>query len=122
MIEDGAASNYDQNMSDFCDFQSFWPFYISQHANRVCRLLHIYGTLAGLVVAVYAVLTGQWGKLALAPVIGYGFAWVGHFVFEKNRPATFRYPRFSFIGDFKLLKLYLTGELNDELDRLGIRS
>jgi hypothetical protein len=122
MIEDGLASNYDLSMSDFCDFQSFWPFYMSQHTNRVCRLLHIYGTLAGLVVAVYFVSTGQWGKLALTPVIGYGFAWVGHFVFEKNRPATFRYPRFSFIGDFKLLKLYLTGGLNDELDRLGIRS
>jgi hypothetical protein len=104
----------------FPDFESFWPFYLSQHANRTCRLLHVCGTLAGLALSGYAIHSREARWAALAPVVGYGFAWIGHFVFEKNRPATFRYPRFSFIGDFKMLFLFFTGRLDAELRRLNL--
>jgi len=82
-------------------FRDFYPFYMTEHANPVSRRLHVIGT--GLVIAalVAGATLNAW-FFAAAPVIGYGFAWVGHYVFEKNRPATFQYPLFSLMGDFRL--------------------
>ena len=85
----------------FSSFEEFYPFYLGEHSNRTCRRLHFVGS--GLVLGVLvAVVMGRLGPLWLLsiPVIGYGFAWVGHFVFEKNRPATFTYPLWSLIGDW----------------------
>lgn len=89
------------NTERFQSFDAFYPFYISEHANRTSRRLHVVGT--GLVITALALglLVNAWWLLA-APVIGYGFAWVGHFFFEKNRPATFKYPLWSLMGDFRL--------------------
>jgi hypothetical protein len=95
----------------FESFAAFYPFYLSEHSNRTCRRLHFVGTaLVLLVVAAALVARNAW-LLLLAPVVGYGFAWVGHFVFEKNRPATFAHPFYSLAGDFVLFRDMLTGRI-----------
>ena len=76
----------------FRSFSEFYPFYLSQHSNRTCRRLHVTGSLLVLALAALAVLLKNGWLLLLLPVAGYGFAWVGHFFFEKNRPATFTHP------------------------------
>ncbi len=86
----------------FTSYRAFYPFYIREHSNRTCRRIHVVGTtLVVVALAAFALTLNPWWLLA-APVAGYGFAWVGHFVFEKNRPATFRYPLWSLRGDFQL--------------------
>lgn len=84
-------------------FEAFWPFYLGQHALPLCRHLHFVGTNIGLACVVTAIVTQQWWLLLGMPLSGYGFAWVGHFIFEKNRPATFTYPLWSLMGDFRML-------------------
>ena len=92
-------------------FEEFYPFYLSEHSNRTCRRLNFIGSALVLATLGYSVFTTTWLALAALPVIGYGFAWVGHFFFEKNRPATFTYPLYSFIGDWVMFKNILTGKL-----------
>jgi hypothetical protein len=92
-------------------FSQFYPYYIHEHSNRTCRRIHVVGT--GLVVGILAVavvtLNPWW--LLLVPVVGYGFAWVGHFFFEKNRPATFKHPFYSFVGDWVMYFDILRGRI-----------
>lgn len=97
---------------EYTTFKSFYPFYLRQHSNPISRTLHYVGTslVIGLLVAV--LLKGQWQGLLLLPVLGYLFAWVGHFFFEKNKPATFTYPLFSLRADFLMLFEALTGRLD----------
>lgn len=95
----------------YTSFREFYPYYLQEHANRTCRRLHFAGTSLVIAMAVAATLTGKWGLLWLLPLAGYGFAWLGHFVFEKNRPATFRYPFYSLWGDFVMYKDILTGRI-----------
>ena len=92
-------------------FAEFYPFYLSQHANITCRRLHFVGSLLVLAVVAYAVLSGSFLWLLAVPVVGYGFAWVGHFFFEKNRPATFTYPLYSLRGDWVMFYQMLSGKL-----------
>lgn len=83
-------------------FAAFYPYYILEHSNRSCRRIHVIGTGLVLVILVVAILSrNPWWLLAM-PLVGYGFAWIGHFFFEKNRPATFTYPLWSLMGDFRL--------------------
>lgn len=98
-------------MSRFNSFQEFYPFYLSQHADLVCRRLHVLGSLLVLAALAAVVVSGQWRYLLLVPFLGYGFAWVGHFVFEKNKPATFTHPIYSFMGDWVMLYQVLTGKV-----------
>ncbi len=95
----------------FNSFAEFYPYYLEEHRNPTCRRLHYAGSLLVLVVLGYALLSGQWLWLLALPVIGYGFAWVGHFAFERNRPATFQYPLYSLMGDWVMFKDMLTGRL-----------
>lgn len=81
-------------------FKEFYPFYLSEHSNKVCRLMHFIGTTLVLSILIYALITQQYKLLWFLPVAGYGFAWIGHFIFEKNRPASFKQPLYSFIGDW----------------------
>jgi len=81
-------------------FKEFYPFYLSEHSNKVCRLMHFIGTTLVLAILIYGVATEQYKLLWFLPVAVYGFAWIGHFVFEKNRPASFKQPFYSFIGDW----------------------
>ena len=98
-------------MSEYASFREFYAFYLSEHANRNCRRMHFIGTSLVLLTLVAVVATGQWRWLWLAPVFGYGFAWLGHFLFEKNRPATFRHPLYSLAGDFVMYADILRGRV-----------
>ncbi|MGH8496247.1 MAG: Mpo1-like protein [Gammaproteobacteria bacterium] len=95
----------------FGSFREFYPFYLAEHANRTNRRLHFTGTLLLLVTALVAALLERPALLWLLPVIGYGFAWLGHYAFEKNRPATFRHPFYSLAGDFVMFRDMLTGRI-----------
>lgn len=95
----------------FNRFAEFYPFYLDEHRNRTCRRLHFVGTTLALSILVYSAINAwAWGIL-VALVCGYAFAWVGHFFFEKNRPATFKHPFYSFIGDWVMWKDMLTGRI-----------
>lgn len=92
-------------------FKDFYPFYLSQHTNKTCRLLHVIGSSIIVLLFIYTIATRRYSLLLLVPIIGYGFAWVGHFVFEKNIPATFTYPVYSFMGDWVMWWQVLTGKI-----------
>jgi hypothetical protein len=92
-------------------FRDFYPDYLAEHRNPVSRRLHFTGTALVLASFAYAAITGRWVWLLAAPVFGYGFAWLGHFVFERNRPATFRHPWYSLAGDFVMFRDMLTGRV-----------
>lgn len=96
---------------EFNNFAEFYPFYLSEHSDVTCRRLHFIGSSLVLLLLAYILLTGSWGLILALPIVGYGFAWVGHFVFEKNRPATFKYPLYSFMGDWVMFKDILTGKI-----------
>lgn len=89
----------------------FYPFYLEEHSNRTCRRLHVVGTTGVILIALTAVSTQQWNLLWLMPLFGYFFAWVGHFFFEHNKPATFQYPFYSLVSDFIMYKDILTGKI-----------
>ena len=92
-------------------FREFYPFYLSEHANPTCRRLHFVGTTLVIAFLATAFLTRNAWWLLGALIAGYGFAWIGHFFFEHNRPATFTYPVYSFIGDWVMFKDLLTGKI-----------
>ena len=96
---------------EFASFDDFYPYYLREHSSRASRRLHVIGTSLAVAVAVVAVVTQEWVLLWGVPLAGYGFAWTGHFFFEKNSPATFRHPLYSLRGDFKMLRDVLTGRL-----------
>lgn len=95
----------------FRTFQEFYPFYLREHSNRTSRRLHFTGSCVALTLLAIALWSGQWWLLALALVQGYAFAWVGHFFFEHNQPATFRYPLKSLMGDWCMWWQMLTGRI-----------
>lgn len=82
--------------------REFYPYYLSEHQNYTCRILHFIGTALLFVIVALAVILSDYRILISIPFVGYGFAWVGHFFFEKNKPATFQYPLFSLASDFLL--------------------
>ena len=95
--------------SRFASFREFYPYYLQQHANRTTRRLHVAGTLLALAVATAAVASTRWEWLLAVPLAGYLPAWLGHWLFERNSPATFRHPLYSLRGDFTLLLDVLSG-------------
>ena len=98
-------------MARFSSFAEFYPFYLGEHRNNVCRRLHFIGSCIVLLLLLIALLTRDAWWLLLLPVVGYGFAWIGHFFFEKNRPATFQYPWYSLIGDWRMFVDVLRGKV-----------
>jgi len=90
--------------------KEFYPFYLSEHLNPTCRKLHFIGTALLFIILVASIFTGNYSWLISIPFVGYGFAWIGHFFFEKNKPATFQYPFYSLISDFKLFFDLLLGK------------
>ena len=95
----------------FTRFADFYPFYLGEHSNRTCRRLHFLGSTLSLVCLAMLVATGRPQYLLYGLLCGYGLAWVGHFVFEKNKPATFRYPLYSLRGDFTMAWDVLRGRI-----------
>ncbi|WP_137168233.1 Mpo1-like protein [Salinimonas lutimaris] len=98
--------------SRFTSFAAFYPYYLSEHAQATCRQLHFAGSSLVLLILAMALLSQQSVWLFTVPLVGYGFAWVGHFFFEKNRPATFRYPLYSLMGDWVMFKDILCGRVS----------
>lgn len=94
------------------NFRAFYSFYLSEHSNRTCRRLHFFGSLLVLAILAVVLLTQVWWALLLLPLVGYGFAWIGHFFFEKNRPATFKYPFYSLMGDWVMFADVLRGRVH----------
>ena len=98
-------------MERFASFAEFYPFYLSQHRDRICRRLHVVGSALVLLIAATALVRHDLRGVPLALLVGYGFAWVGHHFFEHNRPATFRFPFYSFAGDWVMFRDVLTGRI-----------
>ncbi|MEM8792910.1 MAG: DUF962 domain-containing protein [Pseudomonadota bacterium] len=96
----------------FTSFSEFYPYYLSEHSNPTSRKLHYLGTSIAIGLMIYALLSASWLLLIAVPVAGYLFAWIGHFFFEKNRPATFTYPLWSLMGDFRMFFEAITGRLS----------
>jgi hypothetical protein len=99
------------NESRYESFDDFYPYYLSEHENPICRRLHFVGTGLVILILAFALYYRVWLALAAVPFVGYGFAWVGHFFFEHNRPATFKHPFYSLIGDFVMFKDMLIGRI-----------
>lgn len=97
--------------SAFGSFREFYPYYLSEHADLTCRRLHYLGSTLALACVAMLVASGSAWWLLVALLCGYGCAWVGHFVFEKNRPATFKYPFYSFAGDWVMFTDMLRGKI-----------
>jgi len=97
--------------SRYASFREFYPYYLGEHSDRSCRRLHFVGTSLGLAQLVAALLLRE-PRLALSALVtAYGFAWVGHYVFEKNRPATFQYPLYSLVGDLAMVRDIVAGRI-----------
>ncbi len=92
-------------------FAEFYPYYLSEHRNQTCRRLHFVGTGLALLLLLLAFVTSTWSLLLAVPLVGYGFAWVGHAVFERNRPATFRHPVYGLMGDLAMFGDILRGRI-----------
>jgi hypothetical protein len=104
------------------NYKDFWPYYLREHTLPANRALHYIGSTLVLLVLVLGITYEQFFWLWLMPIVGYGFAWFGHFKLEHNKPATFKYPLWSFISDFRMYFLWLSGSLDKELDAAGITS
>ena len=97
--------------AQFKTFSDFYAFYLTEHSNQTARRLHFVGTSLAFACVLFAAFKMLWWYLPAALVFGYGFAWVGHFVFEKNRPATFSHPFYSLMGDWRMWWEMLSGKL-----------
>jgi hypothetical protein len=98
-------------MQRYASFAEFYPFYLNEHKNRTTRRLHFLGSALALFCLLELLFTGDLWWLVAGLACGYGFAWFSHLVFEKNRPASFRQPLYSFMGDWKMFWQILTGKI-----------
>ena len=92
-------------------FAEFYPFYLGEHSNLTCRRMHFVGSTLALLCLAMLVATGRMQYLMYGLLCGYGFAWIGHFVFEKNRPASFKRPLYSFMGDWVMYSQIWRGKI-----------
>ena len=100
-----------ENIKRFNSFAEFYPYYLSEHSNSTCRRLHFIGTTLVIFILALTIGRGAWMLLWVLPVAGYSFAWIGHFFFEKNRPATFQHPFYSLLGDFVMYRDMILGRV-----------
>lgn len=104
--------------SDFKTFEEFWPYYVKEHSKPTTRILHFVGTTAAMACVAGGIFTKRRWLLAVAPVVGYGPSWIGHFFVEKNRPATFKYPLWSLRADFRMWSKMVRFQMGDEVERV----
>ena len=102
-------------------YAEFWDFYVAEHSQPLTRLFHFVGTSLGIVLLVWIFRSGNWLYLPLCFAVGYAFAWFSHFVIEKNKPASFKYPLWSFVSDYKMMFYMLTGKMNAEVERVSAK-
>jgi hypothetical protein len=114
------VKNQNKYMSDkqIANYTEFWDFYVQEHSKPLTRWFHFVGTTLGMVLLVWFIRRGVWYYFPLCLVVGYGFAWFSHFFIEKNKPATFKYPGWSFISDYVMMFYMLTGKMNREVERV----
>ena len=105
---------------EFKDYETFWPFYLSQHSKRSTRRWHFVGTSFVFVFILAAFITMNFWFILLAPVTAYAFAWFSHFFIEGNKPATFGHPIWSLRADFRMYRLILFGKLDKELEKFKL--
>jgi hypothetical protein len=113
--EDGMAAKLTK-------YSDFWPYYLREHAKPQTRAIHYIGTALVFAALALALITGNYWWLLGMPLAGYAFAWIGHFFIEKNRPATFTYPFWSLISDFRMFGHFVTGTMRRELEKHQIRT
>jgi hypothetical protein len=101
------------SMKEIRTFRDFYGYYLREHQTRACRMMHFIGSSLVLLLLILFLLTFEWIILLAIPIVGYGFAWIGHFFFEKNSPATFSYPLYSFLADWVMWKDILTGKIDE---------
>ena len=99
----------------YTSFRTFYPYYLTEHKNVISRTLHFIGTALVIVCLFAGIITGKWVLFIIIPLCGYGFAWFGHYFFEKNKPATFKYPFYSLASDFVMFWHILTGKLPQKM-------
>ena len=102
----------------FETFEEFWDFYVSEHREKPTRILHFLGTTAAMGCIAGGLLTKRRWLLLVAPVVGYGPAWIGHYFIEKNRPASFTHPLWSLRGDLRMWWKMVTGTMDAEVERV----
>jgi hypothetical protein len=107
------------NDSKITNYAEFWDFYVGEHSQPLTRLFHFIGTALGVVLLVWFIRNGSWYYLPFCFVVGYAFAWFSHFFIEHNKPATFKYPLWSFISDYKMMFYMLNGKMNSEVERVA---
>ena len=109
-------------MKKYKSFKEFYPYYISEHDNKYTKLMHFIGTSISIFFLIKFFLSFNILFILYALLSGYGFAWIGHFFIEKNKPATFKYPWWSQIGDHHMTLLMLTGKLKKALSDAGVKN
>ena len=109
-------------MNRIATFGEFWLHYLREHSRPATRALHYAGTTLVIACLISGLVTGRWQLFLLMPISGYLFAWIAHFLIERNRPATFQYPLWSLAADFVMYGCWLSGRMRGELARAGVRS
>lgn len=99
------------------NYTDFWDFYVQEHSKPATRALHFVGTSLGLALLAWFIWSRLWYYIPLCFAVGYAFAWIAHFAIEKNKPATFKYPLWSFVSDYKMMWYMLTGRMTREVER-----
>jgi len=103
--------------TQFKSYEEFFVYYMKEHQHPGCRALHYLGTVLGTTLVLMSIFTGNYWFILAAILSGYGCAWIGHFGIEKNIPATFGYPGWSFISDYRMCYLFLTGKIDRYIDQ-----
>ena len=107
-------------MREYNSFSEFWPYYLREHSRPATRGWHYIGSALAILILILVVMGGYWAFLLVPMVCGYFFAWVSHGLIEKNKPATFTYPLWSLMSDYKMLFCFLTGQMPRELEKAGV--